>query len=995
MIDRKTLPAATASILFLAGGAAALAQQADQAGGEEPEIEEIVVTGSHIKGANITGALPVSVISSEEIEAMGVDSGDELLQFIPEQGQNFFSEAENISGGVNSARGDIGAFNLRSLGTGNTLVLLNGRRMVNAASYQTEEVGGSFVPVNTVNSNTLPVYGVDRVEVLKDGASALYGADAVAGVVNHVLRTDREGFRLYARYGWYDELSRKTNRVSLEWGDYFNGGRTHIGVTADYYLRDRVSASEDERWADADFRRRVPEDSPWAGDTRFRNTSAHSLYGQFDVRASVRRLDVRNTLTDTAGEFETYPAGHPNCQWDLGYGTCAAIDGQGTYRYNLNATRDLSSDLKRGNVFVFVNHDFGNGLESFSEFHYYTSDTHMFRHPSYAFSTVKHRVGAENYYNPFGPCGSPNRLPGSVIGNVPCGGLELEIDFYRYAEVPRIVENDGSVARVLQGLRGESGRWDWEGAVLWSRAEREDLTRNRVSNLLIAEALFDPTPSAYNPFSGGLNSNIERALVDVYRNNEMTLLLSDIKVATAELFNVPWGPVGGMAGLEYRRETFEDDRDPRLDGTIVFTDYQGDTYPYVSDVVNSSPTPDGSGDRNVTSLFTELQVPLMNNIDVQLAARYENFSDVGSTVVGKFAAGWQIAPAALLRGSWSEAFRAPNLVTINEEIVARQNTRNDYACLYAAVNGGDPDQETLDCRNSTQRIAQGSKELEPERSDNYSFGLAFQPTEALTLTLDYWSIKKEDTIGLLGEENHTVLDLLMRLRAGAGSCGAAFNPAVVRETEVADDEAAIYQAAGICPAGLIRYIDDNYVNLDTRTLKGWDISLRYSLETRVGDFSLTYLASFLTKFDQVPGGRAAELVAAKDEGVIPQSIPVAGFADLLQKDGNQKQRHTLLLNWRRDPIRVSMSGRRIGTFYQNSLTLDDGQQYWLPSVTTWNATVDYRWEMASRDWRLRLGINNVFDKRAPLADRYFGYFADAHRDFGRNYYLQVRVTQND
>ena len=995
MIDRKTPAVFAALILFLGGGTAAQAQQAEQPESDGPEIEEIVVTGSHIKGANITGALPVSVISSEEIEAMGVDSGDELLQFIPEQGQNFFSEAENISGGVNSARGDIGAFNLRSLGTGNTLVLLNGRRMVNAASYQTEEVGGSFVPVNTVNSNTLPVYGVDRVEVLKDGASALYGADAVAGVVNHVLRTDREGLRIYARYGWYDEVSRKTSRISLEWGDFFNGGRTHIGVTADYYLRDRVSAHEDERWADADFRRRIPADSPWAGDTRFRNTSAHSLYGQFDVRASVRRLDIRNTLTDTAGEFETFPAGHEDCAWNLGYGTCAAIDGNGTYRYNLNATRDLSSDLKRGNVFVFVNHDFGNGMESFSELHYYTSDTHMFRHASYAFSTVKHRVGAQNYYNPFGPCGSPNRLPESVIGNVPCSGLELEIDFYRYAEFPRIVENDGSVARVLQGLRGESGRWDWEGAVLWSRAEREDITRNRVSNLLIAEALFDPTPAAYNPFSGGVDSNIERALVDVYRNNEMTLFLSDFKVSTSELFRLPWGPAGGLAGVEFRRETFEDDRDPRLDGTIVFTDYQGDTYPYVSDVVNSSPTPDGSGDRNVTSLFTELQLPLMNNIDVQIAARYEDFSDVGSTVVGKFAAGWQIAPAVLLRGSWSEAFRAPNLVTINEKIVARQNTRNDYACLYAAVNGGDPDQDTLDCRNSTQRIAQGSKLLEPERSDNYSLGIAFQPSESLTLTLDWWSIKKEDTIGLFGEENHTVLDLLMRLQAGAGNCSSGFNPAVVRETQVADDEAAIYQAAGICPAGLIRYIDDNYTNLDTRTLKGWDVSLRYSLETSFGDFSLTYLASFLTKFEQVAGGQAAELVAGKQEGLIPESIPVAGFADLLQKDGNQKQRHTLFLNWRRDPIRVSISGRNIGTFYQNSLTLDSGQQYWIPSVTTWNATIDYRWEMASRDWRLRLGINNVFDKRAPLADRYFGYFADAHRDFGRNYYLQVRVTQDD
>ena len=995
MNERTRFAVCAALSLYFASSVSAIAQDAQDSDSDEPEMEEIVVTGSHIKGANITGALPVSVISSEEIEAMGVDSGDELLQFIPEQGQNFFNEAENISGGVNSARGDIGAFNLRSLGTGNTLVLLNGRRMVNAASYQTEEVGGSFVPVNTVNSTTLPIFGVDRVEVLKDGASALYGADAVAGVVNHVLRTDLDGYRVYARYGWYDHVGRKTQRLTLEWGEFLNRGKTHIGLTADYYLRDRVRADEDERWADGDFRRRIPADSPWAGDLRFRNNSANSNYGQFDVRTSASRVGLRNTLTDSSGEFETFPSGHEDCDWDLGYGTCGAIDGNGTYRYNLNETRDLSSDLKRGNLFVFLNHVFNNGMESFTELHYYMSDTHMFRHASAPFSSVKLRVGPENYYNPFGPCGSPNRLPDSVIPRVPCEGLELEIDNYRFAEVPRIVENDGSVIRVLQGLRGQSGRWDWEGAVLWSRAEREDITRNRVSNLLMAEALFDPTPAAYNPFSGGINSNIERALVDVYRNNEMTLLLSDFQVSTGELFRLPWGPAGGVAGLEFRRETFEDDRDPRLDGTIVFTDYQGDTYPYVSDVVNSSPTPDGSGDRNVTSLFTELQLPLMNNIDVQLAARYEDFSDVGSTVVGKIAAGWLIAPAVMLRGSWSEAFRAPNLVTINEEIVARSNTRNDYACIYAATYGGDPEQDTLDCRNSTQRVAQGSKLLEPERSDNYSFGIALQPTDTLTITLDWWSIEKEDSIGLLGEENHTVLDLLMRLSSGPGNCGSEFNPAVVRETEVADDEAAIYQAAGICPAGLIRYIDDSYVNLDKRTLKGWDASLRYAFETPIGDFSFTYLGSFLTKFDQVPGGRAAELVAAKQEGVIPESIPVGGFDDLLRKDGNQKQRHTLFLSWRRDPLAVRLSARKIGNFYQNSLTLDDGQLYWIPSVTRWNATIDYRWEMAERNWRLRFGVNNVFDKRAPLADRFFGYFADAHQDLGRNYYLQLRVSKDD
>ena len=173
--------------------------------GETNEVEEIVVTGSHIRGAQITDALPVSIISSDDIEVLGFDSGDELLDEVAANGQNFFNEAENISGGVNSARGDIGAFNLRSLGTGNTLVLINGRRMVNAPSFQTEEVGGSFVPVNTVNSATLPVYGIQRIEVLKDGASAIYGADAVAGVVNTVLKNNFEGLTIRAKYNNYPD----------------------------------------------------------------------------------------------------------------------------------------------------------------------------------------------------------------------------------------------------------------------------------------------------------------------------------------------------------------------------------------------------------------------------------------------------------------------------------------------------------------------------------------------------------------------------------------------------------------------------------------------------------------------------------------------------------------------------------------------------------------------------------------------------------------------
>ena len=318
---------------------------------DETAIEEVIVVGSQIKGASISEALAVSVVGAADIEAMGVDSGDELLALIPENGQNFFNEAENISGGVNAGRGDLGAFNLRNLGTGNTLVLLNGRRLVNSATYQTEEVGGSFIPVNTANSNHIPVWGIDRVEVLRDGASAIYGADAVAGVVNTVLKDDFEGFNIRFRHSEFENTPSTRQSITAEWGQNFNDGRTNVGVFFNYYHRDRVSSNDDPRWADSDFRRRIPEDSPWAGNTAFRNDSANGLYPQMDVRTSREPTSLNGVITDTAGEFETYPIGDSRCQYAINATTCGAVDGQGTYRYDLNGNngfgRDLASELDR------------------------------------------------------------------------------------------------------------------------------------------------------------------------------------------------------------------------------------------------------------------------------------------------------------------------------------------------------------------------------------------------------------------------------------------------------------------------------------------------------------------------------------------------------------------------------------------------------------------------------------------------------------------------
>lgn len=982
--------------LLTAGNATA---QSEDDGAEE--IEEITVVGSQIRGARINDALPVSVVSFEEIEAFGIDSGDELLDFLPENGNNFFNEAENISGGVNSARGDVGAFNLRSMGTGNTLVLLNGRRLVLAPQFQTEEIGGSFVPVNSVNSNSIPVFGVERVEVLRDGASAIYGADAVAGVVNTVLKSDLDGFSIRTKFNEFDNTDRSDAQLTFEWGSNFNDDRTNVGVFFNYFDRGRVNSQEDPRWADSDFRPRLPADSPWADSTAFRNNSINTLYGQYDLLDSAADLGLSGTITDSAGEFQTYPAGDPRCTYDINEFICGAPDNPDTERYNLNEVRDVVSELERISLFVYVNHELANGIESFTELSYYDYDSNLSRHPTAPFSTVKLRVGAENYYNPFGPCGSPNRLPDSIIGTgVPCEGLTLEIDNYRFAELPRIVNNTGHAYRVLQGFRGMAGDWDWETALTWSQSEVDDVTSNRVSNTLMQEALEDPTPAAYNPFSGGVDSNIERALIDVSRKGETELRMVDFKISNPEVFEAWAGPAALLFGAEYREESFEDDRDDRLDGTIVFTDFQGDTFPFVSDVVNSSPTPDSEGERDVTSLFAELQMPLTSSIDLQAAVRFEDHSDSGTTTVPKLALGWRIIEPVLLRASWSEGFRAPNLVTVNEDIVARQNTIEDFVCRYAAENGGDPQQDILDCEYSAQRIAQGSENLEPEESESFSVGFVIEPLQGLTLTADYWRIEKDGTIGLFGEDNHTLLDLLQRLEAGNTNCAALTgNPAIDRAPQDDDDALAIYAAANICPVGDINFIDDRYANLNTRTFEGFDIGLYYNFDTPIGNFNVRYVGSFLETFEQEPGGDALLLFEAQSAGLIPSEYPVAGFDDLIRRDGNQEERMNLTVAWRNGNWGASATAFYIGDFYQDSLTLpgetaeDPDILYNIPSMTTVNVRGDYTFELAN-DFRLRtrLGINNVADERAPLADRFFGYFADSHRDLGRYYYLDLRLT---
>lgn len=943
------------------------------------DIEEVVVVGSQIKGAKITGALPVSIISSEDIESLGVDSGDELLDNIAELGQNTFNQNE-FSGGYNASRGDVGAFNLRDIGTGNTLTLLNGRRLITSPGYQTEPILGGTMPVMTTNSNAIPVNGADRIEILRDGASAIYGADALAGVVNTVLKTNFVGTNVRYKLSNYENLGATDQKLSVQWGQDFEN--TNISLYFDAYYREEIRGDEDPKWLEQDARVSPGlgrfEGTAW-DDTSWRNNNAASPYGIWyggDGSYLHTRPNSGNcAYTGTGGDTCLYLSSSTNPS--------------GSLRAKYNETRWMRPDLQRENLFVFVNTELDNGIEAYSEIGYY----HSFATQQLYGGTTLGAGGCAKT----GSCTQPLLVPlsnywlnqlvdsdgGKLVDNADLvsNGLGLWKSRHRF-DAPRGYDSDRVTLRVLQGFRGSFGDWDWDGAVLWSDAKSKQKNVNRQSMTLLNQALALSTPDAYNPFCGGGCSDESAFTVDIFRENTTKLFLADFKISNNNIYELPAGPVGALVGFETRKEEYTDERDPRIDGRVTYTvpvgPKAGLTFPLISDIVNSSATPGSSGSRTTNSLFAELQVPVYETIDAQFAVRYEDSDDYGDATVGKFAIGWQPMDQVKLRYSASETFRAPAMILVNEGFLGRSSSQNDALLEYASGNDYDG--------YSMQRVTDGNPNLKAEMGENESIGLVIEPIDNLIITLDQWSIETEDTVGIFGMTNAILLDTLIRAEGGASECTG--NPLVIRNS--VPEDTVDWAAAGLCPAGLVERVNDFYINGDTRTIEGLDTSVIYSMDTDFGAFSAKFVNVHYDAKNQEAGGDAKRLsVAGQPGGVLDGVASVRGVDNLLGLNGSIEDKYTLKLSWKNGPYQVLVSGTQWGEFFESghTETIDGKKEMWVvDSMTMVNLTLGYTFE---NDLRVRFQIKNIEDERAPLADETFSmYWGDLHTDFGRNFNVE-------
>lgn len=927
------------------------------------DVDEVVVVGSKIAGANLTGALPVSVLDSAQIQAQAPSSTGDLVGRLPQSGGQAFNSGVQ---GPNNARGDVASANLRGLGSGNTLVLLDGKRMV---LHPTSQQENGTIPVQIVNLNAIPSSALRRVEVLRDGASALYGSDATAGVLNFVVDRSFDGAQVTARYGASEGANLEEQSLAFKIGASLNAGRTHVAVFGEIFHNSDMPGADRDYAKTDDLSGRV--DAQYAGF--FNRTQSQSPWATARVGTPITGLGASFTT------FFVQPCSFAGSRATTQTAGVCLNGGSSTLpsalRTDEGPVRTLIPRTTRGSVMGVFDHALTDDVTLFGDLLVYRAEAHAARGGSTLLTDAPLVVSKANPYNPFGS--GPGRLAGYAGP-----AQDVTLVGYNVLDVgDRNFDVKNQQHRGVVGLKGRVGDWRWETSGVWSRARTTDTEHNRVSNTALQAALASSDPAtAYNPFNGGDLGNLrfgdatlnptsvtDRLRIDVTRRSVTKLGILSAEVSNPAAFTLADRGVGLAAGVEWRYESYDDDRDPRVDGTINYVTASGAV---TSDVVGTSPTFDTHGDRNVVSAYAEARamlvrpedsVPFMQSFELQAAGRFERYSDTKDEVLKpKIAASWGVNDILKLRASYSEAFRAPNLEQINAAPAVRvqQNQTDLYRCALAqgattiaAINRS----ACATFRNDVSEARSGNDRLKAEDSKTLTVGLVLTPVRNLVLTADWWRIKQSGLVGVLSTQDQINLDAIGRLGGGGA------NPLVTRNA-----------------ANVVTNVQAIFQNLNARTVEAADFGISYAIPTEsYGDFRLNADMSVFGKFYQSPSPEAAALVAA--------GLSTASGGSQIGLNGNPRTRASATVIWNAGPWQVTGSGVHIARIYDTSAL-----NFPVSSWTTFNTSIRYTAEAGLFEGTsARLGINNVTDKAPPLANQLFGFYTSLYNPRGRFWYLEV------
>ena len=1037
---------------------------------ETVRLEAFTVTGTNIRRVDAETALPVTVIDSNELDLRGAATLSELFETLGIAEPSGISE---LNVGPQDARGDVASIDLRGLGSGSTLTLINGRRMAPHPISMAENGVPSLAP----NINAIPRALISQVEILRDGASAIYGADAAAGVINNLVSRTYTGRQLSLRGSMTQHGG--ANEFQATASEGFQRGKNHFSVSLDYFHRDALSSSQRKWSRESDLRltRNLP--APWNGvplidangttvrDNDFDNSQAVNSYGQWQ-RGFIQPNFVTfigSRPTGNAGIVTTTPPTtnatmsangtwymYPSPSGEIKFkqtGPSRNIDSEERAAYrNGGKWRILVPKTDRYQFATFFDRPLTDRLELFADVLFYRARTRTGR-PPVDWDNVGEPglyVPAANPWNPYGtrfyhPTGQPNsdgtsRLTGTPADVTMIGGLMLA------EAAPRVIVVDSFATRALAGLRGRFGDgWQWESAIMYSGAQSHEYEHFFMRESRLRQALGRTDATALNPFGTTFRivNNVIQAdksyvnpgsvLDPLYFTDERFgrtgLYVWDAKVngQLGRLFR--GGRIGLAGGIEVRHETYQDKR-PVFSGRNP--PGSGAQFPFLrendNDIIALSPNVPIDADQTIFAVYSELalpfvtsaqRVPLIDSLELSLAGRFEHFSIHGQTTKPKASLYWKPAPWLKLRGAYNQSFRAPNLVQTNITPLRRNIDANDpYRGEVTAL----PTDGTV--RRLTFR--QGNQVLKPETADSWVAGFVLDVPKArgLSLTFDYWRISQKDVLSNIGApatllRDELALDLatqaalaagtpIDQIDLGSGTANYQGYSKVTRAPLTAADRAAYAaynarQATNVtrrAPVGEFVSLVDDYINLGSRELEGYELGFRWRLpRSRFGQFTVNGDATHYLRREQ-------------------QEDADSPVLSLLGRNGRAKWRASSSLTWRQRAWSAGWFASYYGAFVDTSAATteavyralggpgyirvfnNNGITRYLLRVEPMilhNANATYRFSADTHRWlrgvSARLALNNVFDQEPSLADEANGYVGGTANVRGRQIVLDL------
>ena len=807
MFNRTRLAAAVSAAfgvgLIAATPATSLAQQT---------MDRVEITGSSIKRIEGETALPVQVITREDIQKTGASNVEQLMQTISANASSGQIVSSSASGATTLG---LSGISLRGLNSTRTLVLINGRRV--------SPYGYGFTNDSvSVDVNSIPLDAIDRVEILKDGASAIYGSDAIAGVVNFILRKEFKGIELTAEYGAATKNSASNKHASIAWGIGDLGKDRYNFMIVGSYTREKPLFGRDRSFASSGINENALNDT----------TSGNTFPGN---------------IAAADGSFGTRNPSAPTCPGP--YATLDPLFPPTRCRFDPSPMVSLFPDSTRYGVFTSGKFDLTPTLQLFAEGSFYKNETNVVIQPtpiSDQFTIPLNNPLANQFpYNAFVGGGQVPGYPGTTTP-IPYSTILLTSasPFYPTAYVQGItggatpdllvrwraalignrdLTDTSKATRLVTGLRGTAASWDYEGSLLYSASQ----VTERVNDGFAVLSRTLPILNSGNVdfFGNGTTAPVLQQLADAEFHGDTlktkTSLTSLGGKASNDLATLPGGPLSLAVGGELRRETY------KLDPASVMV--QGDLSGYGGNFVPVDKS------RNVQAVFTEINARVLQSLELNGAVRFDHYGGVGSSTTPKIGLRFQPLKEVLMRASAGRGFRAPSLL----DLYAPQTTgvtppglNDPDRCVTdpldpRAANPNVTLGNGLDCATQFPITNGGNTGLKPEKSKNLTAGILLEPTNNVSMAFDYFWIQLTNTI------NNGI-------------------PAAVILSDTVKYASLITRGAPLGDGLPGPIVDINQINLNTgRTdLSGVDVDLKFSTgATPYGRFTLSGNGTYLSKYD--------------------------------------------------------------------------------------------------------------------------------------------------